>query len=354
MFVDQAEIFVRAGNGGQGCASFRRERYMPRGGPDGGDGGHGGSVVLRAVAGIDTLLDFAGRHHWTADNGRPGQGQDKTGRSGCDLIVKLPPGTLVYDKDTGLLLKDLAAPGVETIIAAGGKGGKGNVRFASSTNQTPREFEPGQPGERRALRLELKLIADVGVVGLPNAGKSTLLSRLSKARPKIADYPFTTLQPQLGIVELSGHRRFVMADLPGLIEGAHQGTGLGDAFLRHIERTRVILHLVDVQPPPGEPAPDEAYRTIRRELQAYSELLAAKPEIVAANKIDLLDDETQLQPLGQAVGQEVLRISAVTGQGINGLTERLWALVGSARQPPSVPSKLPLPPHLRPADDGPA
>ncbi|MCP4245488.1 MAG: GTPase ObgE, partial [bacterium] len=291
MFVDEAEIYAKAGNGGQGCVSFRRERYLPKGGPDGGDGGHGGDVVLRAVAGIDTLLDFAGRHHWTADNGRPGQGKDKTGRSGGDLIVKVPPGTLVYDRDTGLLLKDLAAADVETVIAAGGKGGRGNVRFASSTNQTPREFEPGQPGEHRALRLELKLIADVGLVGLPNAGKSTLLSRLSKARPKIADYAFTTLQPQLGIVALSGHRRFVMADLPGLIEGAHEGTGLGDAFLRHIERTRVILHLVDVQPPPGEPAPADAYRMIRRELQAYSQLLADKPEIVAANKIDLLDDE---------------------------------------------------------------
>ena len=349
MFVDQAEIYVRAGNGGHGCVSLRRERFLPKGGPDGGDGGGGGGVILRSVAGIDTLLDFAGRHHWIAENGRPGQGKNMTGRSGRDLIVKLPPGTLVYDRDTGVLLKDLEAPGQEVVIAAGGKGGRGNKRFASSTNQTPREAEPGQPGEERWLRLELKLFADVGVVGLPNAGKSTLLSRLSKARPKIADYPFTTLTPQLGIVELSGYRRFVMADLPGLIEGAHQGTGLGDAFLRHIERTRVILHLIDIQPAPGAPAPAQAYRAIRGELAAYSKLLAEKPKTVAANKTDLIHDDGPVVELAKAIGCEVLAVSALTGRGLPALTERLWQDIRRAREETPPPPRLPVSPHLREA-----
>jgi GTP-binding protein len=347
VFVDEAVIYVRAGKGGQGCVSFRRERYLPRGGPDGADGGNGGHVVLRAVQGIDTLLDFAGRHHWIAENGRPGQGKDMTGRSGRDLVIDLPPGTLVYDADTGILLKDLTPAGTQTVIAAGGKGGRGNKRFATSTNQAPREAEPGQPGEERTLRLELKLIADVGVVGLPNAGKSTLLSRLSKARPKIADYPFTTLQPQLGIVELSGYRRLVMADLPGLIEGAHQGTGLGDAFLRHIERTRVILHLVDIHPPESAPCPADAYQTIRRELAAYSQELAAKPEIVAANKIDLGDDDEAVGQLSQVAGGEVLRVSAITGQGLPALTERLWDALVQDRESAPQPRKLPVSPHLQ-------
>ena len=351
MFVDQAEIYVRAGKGGAGCVSFRRERFLPKGGPDGGDGGHGGSVILRAVAGIDTLLDFAGRHHWLAENGRPGQGKNMTGRRGGDLIVELPPGTLVYDRQTKVLLKDLAAPDREVVIAAAGRGGRGNKRFASSTNRTPREAEPGTPGEERWLRLELKLIADVGVVGLPNAGKSTLLSRLSRARPKIADYPFTTLAPQLGIVELPGYRRFVMADLPGVIEGAHQGTGLGDAFLRHIERTRVILHLIDIEPPAEGPAPAEAYRTIRRELAAYSQRLADKLQIVAANKTDLIGDDNLVGELAEAIGCEVLAVSALTGGGLKTLTERLWAAVELVRQEPPPDPCLPVSPHRR--DDPP-
>lgn len=347
MFVDEAEIYVRAGQGGHGCISFRREKFLPRGGPDGGDGGDGGDVILRAVAGIDTLLDFAGRHHWKAENGRPGQGKDMTGRSGKDLAVELPPGTLVYDRDSGVLLKDLTPAGTECVIAASGKGGRGNARFATSTDQAPRRAEPGVPGEERWLKLELKLIADVGIVGLPNAGKSTLLSRLSKARPKIAAYPFTTLQPQLGIVELSGYRRFVLADLPGLIEGAHQGAGLGDAFLRHIERTRVILHLVDIQPLDGQPSPDQAYRAIRDELRAYSELLATKPEVVAANKIDLLPDGEPVRALAERIGQEVMPISAVTGQGLPALTERLACEVAKCREEAPKPVQLPLSPHLK-------
>ena len=238
MLIDRAEIYVAGGKGGDGCVSFRREKYVPQGGPDGGDGGHGGSVYAAATAGVDTLLDFTGRHHWTADNGQPGMGKDRTGRSAQDLVLELPPGTLIYDRDTGVLIKDLCEPGVRVCIAEGGKGGRGNARFARADHRVPREFEEGTPGVERWLRLELKLIADVGLVGLPNAGKSTLLSRLSRARPKIADYPFTTLQPQLGIVALSDDRRFVLADIPGLIEGAHEGAGLGDEFLRHIERTR--------------------------------------------------------------------------------------------------------------------
>lgn len=352
MFVDEAVIYVRAGKGGHGCVSFRREKYLPRGGPDGGDGGDGGNVILRAVGGIDTLLDFAGRHHWIAENGRPGQGKNMTGRSGRDLVIDLPPGTLVHDAETGVLLKDLTPAGTQTIITAGGKGGRGNKRFATSTNQAPREAEAGAPGQERTLRLELKLIADIGVVGLPNAGKSTLLSRLSKARPKIAAYPFTTLQPQLGIVELSGYRRLVMADLPGLIEGAHRGTGLGDAFLRHIERTRVILHLVDIHPVESAPSPAEAYRAIRRELRAYSEKLAAKPEVVAANKIDLGQATEAIEQLSEAVGGGVLSVSAITGQGLPALTERLWDTLGRDREPVRGPRKLPVSPHLqnRPGD----
>ncbi|MFQ5489456.1 MAG: GTPase ObgE [Phycisphaerae bacterium] len=347
MFIDEAEIYVRGGDGGHGCASFRREKYIPRGGPDGGDGGNGGNVVLRAVAGIDTLLDFVGKHHWRAENGRPGEGKEKTGRGGRDLQVELPPGTLVYDRETGVLLKDLTPDGTETVIAAGGRGGRGNKKFATSTHQTPRECEPGQPGEERWLKLELKLIADVGLVGMPNAGKSTLLSRLSKARPKIADYPFTTLKPQLGIVELPGYRRFVMADLPGLIEGAHRGTGLGDAFLRHIERTHILLHLVDVNPPEGEPSPIQAYRAIRKELAAYSPELAAKPELVAATKVDLSPERDGVQALADQVDGQVLAISAVSGTGLDELLDHLWRQVRPLRQAPPSPEPLPLPPHLR-------
>jgi len=316
MFVDEAEIYVKAGDGGDGAVTFRREAGVPRGGPSGGDGGDGGDVILRAKPGLDTLIDFRGRHHWCAVSGGAGRSKDMAGAGGPGLVVDVPPGTLVFDKDKGILIKDLSRPGMAVVVARGGKGGRGNARFATSTNQTPRFAEPGQPGEARNLRLELKLIADVGLVGLPNAGKSTLLARLSAARPKIADYPFTTLEPSLGIVEAGQERRFVMADLPGLIEGAHRGVGLGDEFLRHVERTRILVHLVELRPHTGQ-APPEAYRTIRAELAAYSPHLAAKPEIVVLTKADLAPgDDSVRREFQQAVGVPVIAISSATGAGL--------------------------------------
>lgn len=337
MFIDRAEIFVRGGKGGPGCVSFRREKFIPKGGPDGGDGGHGGNVFIEADESVTTLLDFTGRHHWIAQNGQHGQGRNMSGRGGHDLVIRVPPGTLIYDRDHGRLLKDLNGPAQRVLIAKGGRGGKGNKHFTSSRYQAPRFAQPGEEPEERWLRLELKLIADVGLVGLPNAGKSTLLSRLSRARPKIADYPFTTLEPQLGIVELHGYRRFVMADIPGLIEGAHEGVGLGDEFLRHIERTRILVHLVDVHPLEGQPSPAEAYEVVRNELRKYSEKLAAKPELLVANKIDLAADLEAVEQLSDELGREVLAISGVTGAGLEALSDRLWEMVEEARRAPQEP-----------------
>lgn len=351
MLVDRAEIYIRAGKGGDGCASFRRERCVPRGGPDGGDGGDGGAVYAVASPEVETLLDFAGRHHWIAENGQPGTGQKKSGKNGEDLIIHLPQGTLIYDRDSDVLIKDLSQPGEMVCIAEPGHGGRGNVHFARATHQTPRESEPGTPGVERWLRLELKLMADVGLVGLPNAGKSTLLSRLSHATPKIADYPFTTLRPQLGIVQLSVERRFVIADIPGLIEGAHEGTGLGSQFLRHIERTRVIVHVIDVADEFAETKPLEAYETIRRELREYSETLANKTEIIVGNKTDLPGGEEAAAALAEAVGKKVYPISAVAGRGLPNLLEQLWRDVQTAKQPTSVeepPTDLLTPPHRNP------
>jgi GTP-binding protein len=353
MFIDEAEIYVRGGKGGQGCVSFRREKFVPKGGPDGGDGGDGGSVYVVTDRGLNTLMDFARRHHWIAANGRPGEGSNKHGRRGKSLYIRVPVGTMIIDRDTGALLKDLCEEDQKVCIARGGAGGRGNRAFASPTNQTPRECEPGGPGEERNLKLQLKLIADVGLVGLPNAGKSTLLSRVSRARPKIAAYPFTTLEPYLGIVELSGHRRFVMADIPGLIEGAHEGVGLGDAFLKHVERTRVLVHLVDIYPLDGMPKPAEAYRIIRKELAGYSDTLLNKREVIVANKTDLIDSEEPVRALAAELGREVLGISAVTGAGVERMTNRLWDVIEEHRQEqPDRPAPLvdrtfptPLAPH---------
>jgi len=326
MFIDEVKIWVKAGDGGNGCVSFRREKFIPKGGPDGGDGGAGGNVYLRAVENLDTLLDFIGKYHWRAKNGQPGSGKNKHGSDGQDLIINVPPGTLIYDINLDLLLKDLNKVGLKVCICRGEKGGRGNKSFATSTNQTPRHAEPSKKGQERDIRLELKLIADVGLVGIPNAGKSTLISRCSAARPKIADYPFTTLEPVLGIVELSDFRRFVMADIPGLIEGAHNGAGLGYEFLKHIERTRIIVHILDIIPTVGS-GPVENYKAIRNELEQYSKALAQKEEIIVANKIDLDPDGKIVKDLKKKLKKKIYPISAVTGEGIKELTELLWKRV---------------------------
>jgi GTP-binding protein len=326
LFVDEAQIHVKAGDGGNGCVSFRREKFVAKGGPDGGDGGRGGHVYFEAVADKDTLLDFAGKHHWRAENGKHGQGKNMYGADGRDLVIPAPPGTLIYDVDLGLLLKDLNEVGMKVLVCRGGKGGRGNRAFATSTNQAPREAEPGKPGQERNLRLELKLIADVGLVGMPNAGKSTLLARSSAARPKIAPYPFTTLEPVLGIVELSGFRRFLMADIPGLIEGASRGAGLGHDFLRHIERTKIIVHILDIMPTDGSD-PVANYHAIRTELAEHSHALADKEEVIVANKIDLDPDGARIEDLRQRLSQNIVPISAATGQGIRELAELLWQKV---------------------------
>lgn len=327
MFVDEAIIHVKAGNGGNGCASFRREKYIPKGGPDGGDGGNGGSVIFVADANRNTLLDFSGRHHWKAHGGEPGLSKKMYGKNGSDLVISVPPGTLIYDLDQKILMADLDQPNKQAVIAKGGKGGRGNWHFKSSTNQAPRYSEPGTEGQERNVRLELKLIADVGLVGMPNAGKSTLLSVVSAARPKIADYPFTTLEPQLGIAEVGSDRRIVIADIPGLIEGAKDGAGLGHSFLKHIERTKVIVHLLDMFPP-DESDPADNYKKIRKELEAFSTELAQKPEIVAANKMDLAMDDSAMKKLRKKLKKvEIIPISGATRSGVDELLEKLWTML---------------------------
>jgi GTP-binding protein len=349
MFVDQADIQVFGGDGGRGCVSFRKEKYVPQGGPDGGDGGDGGSVFLEATPGVDTLLDMVGRHHWKAQPGDPGLGKKKAGADGKDLLIRVPPGTLIYDATSGLLIADLKDPGTRVCVAQGGKGGRGNTHFVTSVRQAPDFAEPGRRGLVRGLHLELRLIADVGVVGLPNAGKSTLLSRLSHARPKIADYPFTTLVPQLGIAELDAERRLVVADIPGLIEGASEGAGLGLDFLRHIERTRVLVHIVDVLPLDGTD-PIESYQQIRAELEAYSPRLAAKPELLAANKMDLAGASEALADLRQALpGKQIFAISAVAGTGIRPLLEALWQQVKNAPEAKPLIEERPYVPTAKAA-----
>jgi GTP-binding protein len=327
MFVDEAIIHVKAGDGGNGCVAFRREKYVPKGGPDGGDGGDGGSVIFVSDPNKNTLLDFAGRHHWRAERGEAGMGKKMFGKKGRELVIPVPPGTLIHDTDHNILLADLDAPHKQVVIARGGKGGRGNWHFKSPVNQAPRYAEPGTDGEERNLRLELRLIADVGLVGMPNAGKSTLLSVVSAARPKIADYPFTTLEPQLGIVELDSDRRMVFADIPGLIEGAQHGAGLGHAFLRHIERTKVIVHLLDLYPTDGSD-PAHNYRKIRGELEAFSPNLASKPEVVAANKIDMAIDDEAITKLVDALPErEILPISGVSRQNVPQLLETVWKML---------------------------
>jgi GTP-binding protein len=331
-FVDEATLKVQAGNGGRGCVSFRREKFVPFGGPDGGDGGLGGSVWLRAGEGINTLADFRIARTFKAKSGEGGSGNGCTGRSGADLHIPVPVGTVVVDVDTGEQLGDLTAAGEELKVAQGGKGGWGNTRFKSSTNRAPRQFGPGLPGERRTLGLELKVIADVGLLGLPNAGKSTLIRALSSARPKVADYPFTTLYPNLGVVYCGTHRSFVMADIPGLIEGAAGGAGLGIRFLRHLQRTRVLLHIVDLLPPDPEADPVRDVRAIVGELREFDRSLARKPRWLVINKRDLLPDAE-----AEARAAEIVRrlryrgrhflISAATGRGTRELAEALMQFI---------------------------
>jgi len=318
MFVDEAEIYVEAGRGGNGCVSFRREKYVPRGGPDGGDGGDGGSVIVRAEEGVDSLSPLVHRKHYRAASGESGRGAQCHGASAKDLVIPVPPGTLVFDADGGFLLKDLAKSGEEVVVARGGRGGKGNTHFKSPTHRAPREATPGGQGQSRRIRLELKLIADVGLVGRPNAGKSTLLSRLSRARPEIAPYPFTTKHPNLGRVQIDFDRSFILADVPGLIEGAHAGAGLGHEFLRHIQRAGILVHLVEPEPLDGTD-PLANYRTIRDELLLYDERLGRRVEIVAVTKADLPAAAAVREQMAAALGRPVLLVSAVTGQGLNDL-----------------------------------
>jgi GTP-binding protein len=328
-FLDHARIEIRSGGGGAGCVSFRREKYVEFGGPDGGDGGKGGDVKAVAVEGLNTLIDYRYRQHFFAKNGRPGSGQQRTGKSADDVVLKVPVGTEILEEDGETPVVDLTRPGQEVTLARGGNGGWGNLRFKSSTNQAPRSANPGQEGVERTLWLRLKLIADAGLVGLPNAGKSTFLSAVSNARPKIADYPFTTLHPGLGVAGIDG-AEFVIADIPGLIEGAHEGRGLGDAFLAHVERCAVLLHLVDGT---GDD-PVEDWRVIDRELEAYGAGLAEKPRLLGLNKVDALsaeDAEAAAAALAAASGRPVLRLSGATGQGVPEALRALRAAIAAAR-----------------------
>jgi GTP-binding protein len=331
VFVDRVHIEAVAGSGGRGMCSFRREKYVPLGGPDGGDGGAGGSVILEARAGVDSLAALAHRRQWKADAGTAGGPANCQGARGDDLTLLVPPGTLVVDEATGLVLKDLAAAGESIVAARGGAGGRGNLHFKTSTNRAPRQATPGEPGEVRRLLLELKVIADVGLVGRPNAGKSTLLSRLSRARPEIADYAFTTKTPILGIVAVSPDRSFVLADLPGLIEGAHAGVGLGHEFLRHVERAGILVHVVEPFPADGTD-PVANYRVIRDELVRYDAALGERPEIVVMSKCELPDSAAVRAALAAAIGGEVLAASAVTGQGLDTVVRAIVAALDRRRE----------------------
>ncbi len=347
MFVDEVDIQVKAGDGGNGCMAFRREKFVPRGGPSGGDGGKGGSVYLVATLHQNTLVNYRFHPEFNAQRGVHGMGSNCTGANGDDLTLEVPPGTVVYEdggEDGPILLADLATVGDRVLVAKGGRGGRGNAAFATPTNRAPRKTEPGELGEERTLRLRLKLLADVGLVGYPNAGKSTLISRISAAKPKIADYPFTTLSPNLGVVSLSDDRSFVVADVPGLIEGAHEGHGLGMKFLAHLERTKVLVHVIDVSSFSGRD-PVEDFEVIRNELKQFvgtgddvAEALASKPQIAAANKIDALDDPARLEALKKHLKKKKIplyAISAVTGDGLPALLEAMWTIVKSRTDEPA-------------------
>ncbi len=324
MFVDHAKIFIKAGSGGNGCLAFRREKYVPRGGPSGGNGGQGGSVYLRSNPHLNTLLAFKYQQHFQAERGRHGEGSNRHGRDGEDCFIEVPVGTQVYDESTGELLFDLDRPEMKVVAAQGGRGGRGNASFATSTNQAPRRVEQGQPGEEKILLLELKVLADVGLVGYPNAGKSTLISVISAAKPKIADYPFTTLSPNLGVVQYDDFFTFVVADIPGLIEGAHEGSGLGDQFLRHVERTKLLVHLIDVSDLGGAD-PVHSYETISHELELYSPELTRKKQIVVASKMDVANPEKRARLADFCLARGLLfnEISAATGLGIRELKDRM-------------------------------
>jgi GTP-binding protein len=330
-FLDEAKVYIQSGAGGNGCVSFRREKFIEFGGPNGGDGGKGGDVIAEAVTGLNTLIDYRYQQHFKAQRGQHGMGKDRHGANGADKVLRVPVGTQIFDEDGETLLGDLTEVGQRVTLARGGNGGFGNAHFKSATNRAPRRANPGQPPEERTIRLRLKLIADAGLIGLPNAGKSTFLAAVSAAKPKIADYPFTTLHPQLGVIRID-EREFVLADLPGLIEGAHEGAGLGDRFLGHAERCRVLLHLVDGS---GEHA-GKAYKAIRAELDAYGHGLAGKPEIVALSKADALTPEvrkSQVARLKRAAGTTPLVLSSVTGEGVNEVLRALLAVIDRTMEP---------------------
>ena len=354
MFVDRVELFVKGGDGGRGAATFRREKYIPMGGPDGGDGGDGGSVTVRADPNADNLAGLTMKKHWKAKNGEAGGGSRCAGKNAEEVVLLVPPGTLVRDRTRGHVLKDLVQPGDEVIVAKGGRGGRGNVHFKSSTNRAPRQFEPGEEGEERLISLELKVIADAGLIGFPNAGKSTLLSRVSRATPEIASYPFTTKSPNLGIVSI-GDGGFVLADLPGLIEGAAQGVGLGHEFLRHVERTRVLIHLVEPFPSDGAD-PVHNYHAIRKELREYAVPLDGKPEVVCVSKAELTGANEVRDALAASLGRDVLLISAVTGEGLQLVVGRVAQMIADLKREEAEaaarkkPTEFPTEAAIRTAD----
>ena len=335
MFIDESKLRIAGGDGGNGCVAFRREKFVPRGGPSGGDGGRGGSIYFESSEHLNTLLKFRYKREFSAERGRHGEGSNCHGRDGGDLLIQLPVGTMVFDEESGERLWDFDAPGQRVLAAKGGHGGRGNAHFATSTHQAPRKDELGRPGQVRTLKLELKLLADVGLVGFPNVGKSTLISRLSSARPKIADYPFTTLEPQLGVVGLDSDRSFVMADIPGLIAGAHEGRGLGIRFLKHIERTRLLLHMIDVAEESGRD-PVEDYNVILQELESFSGSLAQKPMLLVATRVDAAGKGDRLKALRKFCrkqGRQLYEISAVTGEGLEDLKNAVWAMLEQIPRP---------------------